>query len=149
MNHLDEGSETSKAHENNERKTQDARQLMRQYYDWAGRELEADRELFTHCLGGIFWESHELCVVARPVIIDSLVTQAMQLPDDAEQLASCNAWYIHLMTGEMSILPAQLPFYTRYQFVCYTRGRRKRRGNNLRIAPVSSFFRGYASTTSR
>ena len=118
------------------RSGENARQTMERYFSWGGRNMEEDLRLFNAIPGGVVVMSDDLCLMARAVGVDARGILIL-FPEQTDELVNCNAWMIHFMAGDLESLPAHVPHYNSYPFVCYVRGGRF--DARMRIIPIHRF----------
>ncbi len=98
----------------------DARDRARCYYDGSGRSLAADLAALADNPLGVVVFMPRLVALLKPVCHES--------PQEWEQLryspAGADAWYVHLLVGELGLARRLGAGLARYPWLCFQRGAR-------------------------
>lgn len=105
----------------------DAITTAQRYYAWAGRDFAADAHALARNPQGVLLYTPRLVVMMKPA--DS------RQPQDWAQLThspqQADAWYVHLLVGQLSLAGQLAHLVPAYRWVCFQRGRRNTRPHRL------------------
>lgn len=114
----------------------DAREEARRYYREHGRRLADDLEAMAVNPRSVLLYMPRLVVLMKPAKKDS--------PEGWDRLAEspqdADAWYIHLLVGDLEMARRMATDVERLPWACFHRGRRDTRGHVLPWAVVTRQF---------
>lgn len=112
----------------------DATTTARRYYAWGGRDFAADARALADNPQGVLLYTPQLVVLMKPA--DS------RQPQEWEQLGHSpqrpDAWYVHLLVGNLGLALRLAPMLPVYPWVCFQRGQRSARLHRLPWARILS-----------
>ncbi len=112
----------------------DATTTAQQYYAWAGRDFAADAYSLALNPQGVMVYTPQLVVMMKPV--DS--RQPQEWAELAHSPQQPDAWYVHLLVGDMKTARQMAHLVAAYRWVCFQRGRRNTRLHCLSWARILS-----------
>ncbi|MBR1982583.1 MAG: hypothetical protein IKA23_07520 [Akkermansia sp.] len=105
----------------------DARFLARQYYQHAGRNMDADLSALAANPQGI--------VVMLPRLVVLMKSVQSRQPDQWAELADApeqaDAWYVHLLVGDLQLARALAVILPPRRWLCFQRGLRNNAPHRL------------------
>ena len=105
----------------------DARVQAVQYYQAAGRSMAADLEALAQHPQGVVLLMPRLVALMKPV--DS--SQAESWPELAREFPAADAWYVHLLVGELKLARQLAGALPPLRWLCFQRGLRSTRPHRL------------------
>lgn len=102
---------------------QDARTETNKYYQESGRTLTEDAVTLAGNPRGVLVYSPELVVMMKPVVLG----EELLWVDLADNPSEANAWYVHLLVGNVQLARRLASTLPPLKWLCFHRGRRNSR----------------------
>lgn len=99
---------------------QDARKEAYRYYQESGRKLTEDVEKLIGNPRGVLVFTPELVVLMKPVLLG----EELLWGDLADDPPEANAWYVHLLVGDVQLARRMSDSVPPLEWLCFQRGRR-------------------------
>ena len=105
----------------------DARIQALEYYRTAGRQIEADLNALAEHPEGVILLMPRLVALMKPVL-----SSAPELWPQLEHVSpEADAWYVHLLAGDLHLARQLAAALTPRQWLCFQRGRRSPQPHRL------------------